>query len=153
MQTIHSPAVSSRGYCYECRAPISLPTISRLVSTHQPVDSETQSIEGCFSRLRSAKQNFGDETVSKFNQHPHTQQLSNDWGLPYSLPRDTQSFDGSAELCGPFRIRPRQRLEHCSHPRKPDDKLECLPHAKLIAKGSYAYFVSVRDERKPTQTE
>lgn len=46
-----------------------------------------------------------------------------------------------------------QRLEPCCHPREPDDKLEPLPNAKLAAKGSCAYFVGVREERKPTQTE
>ena len=73
-------------------------------------------------------------------------------GYPTRYPKRPNSLMEALSCVG-LLIRPRQRLEHCSHPRKPDDKLECLPHAKLIAKGLYAYFVSVRGERKPTQTE
>jgi len=40
-----------------------------------------------------------------------------------------------------------------AHPRSPDHKLECLPQARLNPKGFEAYFLSVRDERRPTQTE
>ena len=42
------PVLNPKGYCYESRVPVWLPTFSRLVFLYQPVDSETLSIQGYF---------------------------------------------------------------------------------------------------------